>query len=92
MALGFLLWLVNFYISASTLGNVWTILGVLFFGVGVFVTAGLGLLLNHQFSDLFIMLIYLVTIYGIRMLGLFIASKYPSVSYKVQHDEAEAEQ
>ncbi len=84
-ALGLMLWLVNLYVSGATLGNVWTIFGVAFMGIGVFITSGIGMLINGNFFDLFMMLIYLALIYGVRMLGLFVSSKYPEPKIGLQN-------
>ncbi len=73
-ALGAALWLLNLFISLNTLGHFWTIVGMLGLGIGVFVTAGIGLLLKGQFPTLLLILLYLAIIYGVRFLGVFIAS------------------
>ncbi len=77
-AFGAALWLVNLYVSLVTLGRVWTIVGIFCMGIGVFVTASIGLFLSDRSTDVWLMLFYLAIIYGLRMFGLFIASKYRS--------------
>lgn len=73
---GALIWFSSFYITYSLWGFIGIFIGVLFMGLGVFVTAILALMFNGEFSGGLILLISLALIYLFRLLGYWILTKY----------------
>lgn len=73
---GAIFWLLCFYITYSLWGLLGIFIGVLFFGLGVFLTAVLALLFSGQFGAAFYFIFVLVQIYLFKLLGVWIISKY----------------
>jgi hypothetical protein len=69
--LGVLFWLFCLYLTNALWGLGAVILGVMFFGVGVFVTAALALLFHGAFVPLAMLLLALSVIYALRILGVW---------------------
>ena len=72
---GAIFWLFSLFITYQLWGLLGVIIGIMFFGLGVFATAFLALIFDGQTSVAFFMLLNLIIIYGIRMLGVWIISK-----------------
>lgn len=72
---GAIFWLFSLFITYQLWGLLGVIAGIMFFGLGVFATAFLALIFDGQASGAFLILLNLIVIYGIRMLGNWIASK-----------------
>jgi len=72
---GAIFWLLSFYVTYSLWGFLGIIVGVLFFGLGVFATAVLALLFDGQISTAFYFIFILVQIYFFRMLGYWITKQ-----------------
>lgn len=81
---GAIFWLLCFYVTYSLWGFLGIIIGVLFLGLGVFFTAILALLFDSQFMGALGFTFILVQIYLVRMLGLWILSKYKSKQSKLE--------
>ena len=86
---GAIFWLLCFYVTYSLWGLLGVIIGVLFMGLGVFITAVLALLFSGQFGAGFYFIFILVQIYIFRSLGLWIISKHRSKKLIYQIDPEE---
>lgn len=75
----FLFWLNCLAITYELWGIVGMFIGVMMAGLGIFATAPLALLFAGQWSEALILLLTLGVMYGIRMLGLWIATKHKSM-------------
>lgn len=73
---GTIFWLLSFYITFSLWGFLGIFVGVLFFGLGVYVTAILALLFDGQFTGALGFMFVLAQIFIFRFLGFWIISKY----------------
>jgi len=75
----FMVWLTCLAITYELWGLIGMFIGVIMLGLGIFITAPLALLFAGQWSATLILLLSLGIIYGVRMLGLWIASKHRNI-------------
>lgn len=73
---GAIFWLLSFYVTYQLWGFIGIFVGVLFFGLGVFITAVLALLFDGQFMGALGFAFVLAQIFFFRFLGYWIISKY----------------
>src|SRR3989344_115955 len=73
---GAIFWLLCFYVTYQLWGFLGIFVGVLFFGLGVFVTAVLALLFDGQFIGALGFAFVLAQIFFFRFIGYWIISKY----------------
>ncbi|MCD6528384.1 hypothetical protein J7K44_01975 [bacterium] len=89
---GAIFWLLCFYVTYSLWGLLGIFIGVLFFGLGVFVTAILALLFSGQFLQALFFVLNLATIYLLRALGMWIVTKYkPKKELTIEEDSSSEE-
>lgn len=77
---GILLWLFCLVVTYEFWGLFGVFMGAVLFGVGIFVTALVALVVHGDISSAGLILFSLVMIYGVRMLGYWIASRYHSMA------------
>lgn len=82
----FLLWLNCLGITYELWGLVGMFVGVIMFGLGIFATAPLALLFDGQWSVALTLLLTLAIMYGVRMLGNWIASKHKDTNTQQSSD------
>ena len=70
-----LFWVFCLFLTYQFWGLFWTVVGVLFFGVGVFATAFLALLLSGEWGGIVMVVLNFLIIFGVRFLGVWIMSK-----------------
>ena len=85
----FLFWLNCLVITYESWGLVGTAIGAIVMGIGIFATAILASLFSGQWIGALILLVTLIIMNGVRMLGLWIASKQKKSSADIAVDTLE---
>ncbi|MDO8604588.1 MAG: hypothetical protein Q7K40_04330 [bacterium] len=80
----FLLWLTCLVITYEFWGLIGIFIGVIMFGVGLFITAPLALLFSGQGFGALLLLLSIGLTYLIRNLGIWIVSKYPEAGVSTE--------
>lgn len=88
---GAIFWLICFYVTYSLWGFFGIFIGVLFFGLGVFLTAVLALLFDAQLIGALSFIFILLQILLLRYLGFWIITKCKP-KQKLETDEVESKQ
>lgn len=86
---GALFWLFCLTVTYEFWGFLGIFVGVIFFGVGVFVTALLALLFDGQISSALFLLLNLAVIFAIRYLGAWITTKHRTKHEVIDVDSAD---
>jgi len=79
---GVLFWFFCLWVTYQFWGFFGILIGLILAGIGIFATATLAILTSGQYFATFVMVLNLAMIFGVRMLGYWIATK---------HKETEAE-
>ena len=88
---GAIFWFLCFYVTYSLWGLLGIFIGVLFFGLGIFLTAVLALLFDAQFIGALDFIFILLQILLLRCLGIWIITKHKP-KQKLEMNEVESKQ
>lgn len=89
---GVLFWLFCLFVTYQFWGVFGVFIGLIMAGIGIFATATLAILFSGQFSAGFVMILNILFIFGVRILGQWIASKHKDGSTEVRDAEVLSEQ